>query len=99
MDLIFNEKECQVLNFTDMTTYLQLKCEEEKNKLLSTLNMSVHHEMLVPLKVNVDASSHLIKHLNRQNSNAHTRKMARTILVSSKLLLLHAHDLLDSRFI
>ena len=95
MDLIFNEKECQVLNFTDMTMYLKLKREEDKNKMLSALNMSVHHEMLGPLKVNVDASTHLIKHLNRENTNFLTRNMAQTILVSSKLLLLHAHDLLD----
>ena len=45
MDLLFNGKQCQVLNFTDITMYKQLKQEEEKNKLLATLNTSVHHEM------------------------------------------------------
>ena len=60
MDLIFNEKECQVLNFTDMTMYLQLKREEEKTRMLGALNLSVHHEMLAPLKTNVDVSLRLI---------------------------------------
>ena len=95
MDLTLHEKECQVLNFTDMTMDLQLKREEEKNRMLNALNMSVHHEMLGPLKVNMDTSSSLIKILERQNNSATTRKLAQTILVSSKLLLLHAHDLLD----
>ena len=67
MDLMFNEKECQVLNFTDMTMDLQLKREEEKNRMLKALNMSVHHEMLGPLKVNIDNSCQLIKLINRQN--------------------------------
>ena len=56
-----------MLNFTDMTMDLQLKREEEKNRMLRTLNMSVHHEMLGPLKVNMDTSSHLIKLLKRQD--------------------------------
>ena len=99
MDLTFNEKECQVINFTDMTMDLQLKREEEKNRMLNALNMSVHHEMLVPLKVNLDTSLHLIKLLNRQRSGHTARRMAQNILVSSKLLLLHAHDLLDQRII
>ena len=76
MDLIFNEKECQVFNFTDMTMYLQLKREEDKNKFLNALNMSVHHEMLAPLKTNVEASSHLIRSLIRQNASITSRKMA-----------------------
>ena len=95
MDLTFNEKECQVLNFTDMTMDLKLKREEEKNRMLNALNMSVHHEMLGPLRINIDTASQLIKLLNRQNSSVTTRKLAQMILVSSKLLLLHAHDLLD----
>ena len=60
MDLLFNGKECQVLNFTDITLYMQLRKQEEKNKLLTTLNTSVHHEMLGPLKANVDFASRLV---------------------------------------
>ena len=54
-----------MLNFTDLTMDLQLKREEEKNRMLKALNMSVHHEMLGPLRVNMDASTHLIKLLDR----------------------------------
>ena len=54
MNLNFNDEECFVINFTDISTYQRLKHEEEVNNLLRTLNASVHHEMLVPLKVNVE---------------------------------------------
>ena len=70
-----------MLKFTDLTMYVQLKREEEKSRLLSALNMSVHHEMLTPLKANVDLASCLIKHLNQENGSAWTREMAKAILV------------------
>ena len=54
MKLSFNEVECRVINFTDITSYIRLKHEEEVNNLLKTLNASVHHEMVVPLKVNIE---------------------------------------------
>ena len=63
MEFIFNDKECQVLNFTDITTYKRLKKEEEKGRLLNTLYTSVHHEMLGPLKANVDIAILLMKNL------------------------------------
>ena len=49
-----------------MTTtegYKQLKKEEETTRLLQALNVSAHHEMLGPLKANVDFSDRLIKEL------------------------------------
>ena len=65
MDMIFNEQECQVLNFADITAYKRLKQEEEMNRLLKLLNASVHHEMLAPLKANVDIAERLIKNLRK----------------------------------
>ena len=65
MDMIFNEQECQVLNFADITAYKRLKQEEEMNRLLKLLNTSVHHEMLAPLKANVDIAERLIKNLRK----------------------------------
>ena len=59
MNLTFCDKDCRVLNFTDFTTYKKLKREEEKSKLLSLLNHSVHHEMIGPLKANVEFSKSL----------------------------------------
>lgn len=44
MSMSFNDKECQVLNFTDITTQKRLKHEEEKSRLLETLNLvKMHH--------------------------------------------------------
>ena len=59
MKLSFNEVECRVINFTDITSYIRLKHEEEVNNLLKTLNVSVHHEMVVPLKVNIEMADRL----------------------------------------
>ena len=60
------------------------------------LNMSVHHEMLAPLKANVDIAERLIKHLVKHPAQ---KKMAETILISSQLVMLHANDMLDQRII
>ena len=54
MSLYLNDEPSVVISFTDISTYQRLKHEEEVNNLLKTLNASVHHEMLVPLKVNVE---------------------------------------------
>ena len=59
MKLNFNEVESRVINFTDITSYIRLKHEEEVNNLLKTLNASVHHEMVVPLKVNIEMADRL----------------------------------------
>ena len=53
-DLIIDEKECQVVNFIDISTYKRLKQEKLNNEILKTLNTTVHHEMLAPLRANVD---------------------------------------------
>ena len=37
MNLKFNNKDCEVINFTDITTYKRLKHEEETNRLLKKL--------------------------------------------------------------
>jgi len=68
MDLTFNDTDCQVLNFTDITTYEKLKREEEMSSRLKALNASVHHEMLGPLKANVDICRRLIKLLSSQET-------------------------------
>ena len=59
MKLSFNEVESRVINFTDITSYIRLKHEEEVNNLLRTLNASVHHEMVVPLRVNIEMADRL----------------------------------------
>ena len=66
MDILFDGKECQLLNFSDITTYRLLKKEEEKSRLLSTLSTSVHHEMLDPLRTNLEVSERLIRNLEKK---------------------------------
>ena len=41
MKLTLNDKECQVLNFIDISSYQRLKDQEEKSKQLSSLNSQV----------------------------------------------------------
>ena len=65
-NLMFNDKECQVLNFGDISTYKKLRREEEKSKLMGNLYSSVHHDMVNPLKNNVEAAVRLIRNLRDQ---------------------------------
>ena len=62
-DLIIDEKECQVVNFIDISSFIKLKQEKENNELLKTLNTTVHHEMLAPLRANVDICQRLLRKL------------------------------------
>ena len=78
--MTFKDIECTVINFTDISSYKRLKQEEETNHLLKTLNASVHHEMITPLKANIDIAERLIKCLKKF---AQQKKMAETILISS----------------
>ena len=53
-DMIIDDIECQVVNFIDISTYKRLKQEMENHSILKTLNTTVHHEMLTPLRTNVE---------------------------------------------
>ena len=81
-----------MINLSDISTYIKLKKQEETNILLKTLNASVHHEMIVPLQVNVEMAQRLKKKLKKF---VHEKQLVENILISSKLVLLHAHDFLD----
>ena len=84
--------ECQVVNFTDISNYSMLQKEQENNELLKNLNTTVHHEMLAPLRANIDICQRLLRNLKNDEQS---KKMAQIILVSSQLVMLHANDLLD----
>ena len=60
-NLIIDERECQVVNFFDISTYKRLKQEIENNELLKNLNTTVNHEMLAPLRANVDICERLLR--------------------------------------
>ena len=68
---------------------------KERNDQLSTLSTSVHHMMLGPLKSNVEFADTLCHHLK----SATLKKKAQLIAISSKMVLFHANDLLDLRFL
>ena len=64
--LSFNDRDCAVLSFQDITDIKRLKSEEGKNKLMSALYSSVHHEMIGPLKINENSALTLIRSLKDQ---------------------------------
>ena len=97
MKLNFNDDQAStVINLSDISTYIKLKKQEETNILLKTLNASVHHEMLVPLKVNVEMALRLNKALKNFPIE---KKLCESILISSNIVLLHANDFLDQTLI
>ena len=48
--------------------------------------------MINPLKANVEITGRLVRFMK---NFPHEKKMAETVLISSKMVLLHANDLLD----
>ena len=62
--------------------------------MLSMLNTTIHHEMLGPLKTHVDFAEMFIAHFMKTRE-LRLQDMAQTLYVSSKMLLLHANDMLD----
>ena len=60
MELNFDAKECQVLNFTDITMFRSLKKEKETTHLLKTLTASVSHEMIAPLTCSIEIAEMLL---------------------------------------
>ena len=78
--LIFNDKECIVFNFQDISAIKKLKREEEKTRLMTLLYSSVHHEIIGPLENNIEASERLIKLVNDKAQ----RDLAQIILICSK---------------
>ena len=84
-----------MLTFTDTTIEKRLEMQENKNRLLTMLNASMHHEILTPLKVTVQ----IAERLKTLEDVTQLPEMAQIVSVSSKLVLFHANDLLDHRII
>ena len=80
MDFMFADKECQIINITDLTAYTKLKKEEDTNRLLKTLNASVHHELLTPVKTMIEISERLVK---KMSNFPQEKRMVETMLLSS----------------
>ena len=71
--------------------YYRFEKEKETNRTLKMLTTSVSHEMLGPLGANVQIAERLLKRIKDKE----LKLMVKTLLISSKLLLWHANDLLD----
>ena len=65
------------------------------NNVLKVLNTTVHHEMLSPLRANIEISQLLMQEIKNQS----LRNLTQILNVSCKLLLSHAQDLLDQQII
>ena len=83
--MVYNNLDCHVLNFLDMTSYFNLEQQKEKYRMIRMLNTTIHHEMIAPLKAQTDIS----KCLFDNSENFESKQMAKTIYVSSQMLLLH----------
>ena len=94
-DIIFDKKRCQLIKFTDISTYKWLEQKEEKHRLLTTLNATIHHEMLAPL----NAKKAIARYLQTKLDDEKDRELAEVIHISSKMLQLQMQDLLDNSII
>ena len=63
MDLHFNDQECQVLKFTDITLFEKLKKEKETTRLLKTLTACVSHDMIAPLNCVIELAEMLLTNI------------------------------------
>ena len=93
MEIVFNERDSQLLTLTDITIHKKLELQESKNHILAMMNANMHHEILTPLKVNVQVA----EKLSTLQDVSQLKEMAQIVSVSSKLVLFHANDLLDHR--
>lgn len=48
--LMFNDSECQVMMFRDITSQAELRIAQEQNQMANLLMSSVTHEMLTPIR-------------------------------------------------
>ena len=62
---------------------------------MKTLNTTVHHEMIAPLRTNVQICQKLLIQLKSSSET----QLVGLMLVASQMILMHANDLLDWRII
>ena len=93
MEIVFNERDSQLLTLTDITIHKRLELQENKNHILTMMNANMHHEILTPLKVNIQVA----EKLSTLQDISQLKEMAQIVSVSSKLVLFQANNLLDHR--
>ena len=65
------------------------------NELFKTLNTYVSYEMVNTLNHNIDLAEMLLKKLTSRTD----KKIAKLILITSKMMLMHANDFMDHRIL
>ena len=88
-----------MINFADITPYIQLLKEKEASYVLKSLNDSMLDEMIGRLKLSVKNSKQLLKYQTLMGQ----RKLAENIYANSQIALLRTYNLLkpnidDSHF-
>ena len=94
-DITFRGAECELINFKDITAYAKLNKEKAINSLLKTLNVSVSHDMVHKIGINIEIAQLLLEKL----TSSKDKKLVKMIIVASKTALLLANDLIDHRII
>ena len=94
-NLMFNNYECKVATFRDVTEKKKLAKTEAANKLLHMLASSVTHEMVTPLKCMISFAATVQKELK----NSPKREEADLIVTTAKLLLSQVKLMLDKNMI
>ena len=59
---------------------------------MKALNASVHHEILSPIKVQIETCKYLLSHKDKNDDERH---LITIILFSSQFMKMHAQDFLD----
>ena len=80
---MFNDEECKVVAFRDVTEVQRIAKIEETNKLLNLLTSSVTHEMLTPLRCIVSMCAQLLKELESSTK----KSTAELIMITAKMIL------------
>ncbi len=94
--LIFNERECLVLNVRDITDIQVSEKLKSEVKLLGLYSSTISHEMLLPLKNIIAMSSSLEEEFENDDEVA---KSAHVIKISGQLLLSQIKTQLDQNLI
>jgi len=94
-NLLYNNQECKVATFRNVTERKKLAKIEASNKLLHMLTSSVTHEMLTPLKCMISFAAVIIKELK----NSPRLQEAKLLMTTAKLLLSQVKLLLDKNMI
>jgi len=89
---IFNNKECLILNVSDLTSLKQVSTLKTENNLLGLLAANVSHEMMTPLNCIIYFADILIEFLRADKVRS---KQAKMIKHGANMMKFLVKDLLD----